>query len=73
MASDKVPLIPHMPWSCPAGHRWGPGRVLFGWQPCGTCASERSSFGHQTIRCDAGGCRLRYYYPPHEGQEWIEA
>jgi hypothetical protein len=44
-----------------------------GWEPCGTCSGDRASFGHQTIRCGLRECGWRYYYPAHEGLDWIEA
>ncbi|MDD7812642.1 hypothetical protein PP713_08745 [Mycobacterium sp. CSUR Q5927] len=50
---DLVPLTDgrwmfRPPARCPAGHQFGPGRVLVGHQPCG-CG------GHTTWRCTACG------------------
>ncbi len=43
------------PTTCPAcGKRYGPGLVVFSWQPCG-CVGARNG-GHQTALCQRPGC-----------------
>lgn len=59
------------PAECPGGHRWGPGRAYVGWMPCGECPAGLANFnGHHYLRCKL--CRWEWFYPAHEGQEWVQ-
>jgi hypothetical protein len=57
------------PTKCERGHRWGPGRVIVSWQPCG-CGPAREILakgsGHRTISCRVPGCGATHYQPRHE-------
>src|SRR5580698_8701969 len=56
------------PAQCPAGHPWGPGRVIVGWMPCDCPAVAREpGHGHLWVRCRATGCREIWYRPEHAG------
>src|SRR5215472_14059044 len=54
------------PGQCPAGHQWGPGRVIVSWSPC-DCpgALTNPGRGHQCVRCGTRGCTATWYTPMH--------
>ena len=54
------------PLQCPAGHQWGPGRVIVSWSPC-DCpgALSHPGKGHQCVRCGTRGCTAAWYTPKH--------
>lgn len=69
VATVPVPDWWNYPRTCPAGHAWGPGRVLVGWTPCNcppALAAQPKGAGHLTVRCDSPGCTARWYKPRHE-------
>jgi hypothetical protein len=51
------------PERCRNGHELGPGRVLLGWFPCGTCPGTR---GHNYALCEV--CGDEYDDPPHDSR-----
>lgn len=59
------------PVQCPAGHPWGPGRVIVGWSPC-DCpgAFQHPGQGHLWVRCGTQGCSAIWYKPRHG---WLPA
>lgn len=52
------------PAECPAGHPWGPGRVIVAFTPC-AC---KGGAGHTRVHCGTKGCREVWYDPPHDGR-----
>lgn len=65
------PLCSYDRQACANGHPWGPGRVIVSWMAC-DCAPARAAHpearrpGHQTVACQAAGCRSVWYKPRHE-------
>jgi uracil phosphoribosyltransferase len=54
------------PAGCPAGHPWGPGRVIVGWMPCDCPGALRHpGRGHLWVRCGTKDCTATWYRPRH--------
>jgi hypothetical protein len=67
----SVAIVPVPSWwdyprGCPAGHPWGPGRVIVGWMPCDCHGVFRHpGRGHLWVKCGEQTCTATWYRPRH--------
>jgi hypothetical protein len=70
VSGPRLPARWEWPEQCQAGHPWGPGRVIVGWQPCQCAAAlAEPGKGHQVVCCHEPGCTSAWYKPRHGPKE----